>query len=94
MSDATASTANQAKIKLRPVDLWQMWISVGFGIVLVALVIAGVLLNRSATEIATLLTMMSIGPGFSLYFSCHMGMVVRIARLEQRLAELEASRRS
>ena len=41
-------------------------------------------------EIGTLLTMMSI-PGWYLLVAFHTGTVVRIAKLEQRLAELEAS---
>ena len=93
MPDAKASTANQAKLKLRSSDLWQIGILVGYGIVMCAMVLAGVLMKRSGSEISTGVTVMLMG-GWGVMSMTHMVQLTRIAKLEQRLAESESSRRS
>ena len=94
MPDEKASTTNQAKFKLRPGDWWQIGILHFFLFSTSAFFIAEVMLNHSPSEISFSLLGMMLAPGLFLYVSFHSAMVFRVAKLEQRLAELEASRRS
>ena len=93
MPDAKVSSTNQAKLKLRPADLWQMGTLVAYGILMCATLLAAVLLKRSGSEISTGVIVWLMG-GWGLFLQAHIGQQFRIAKLEQQLAESELSRRS
>ncbi len=94
MSVPNANTVNPSKLKLRPSDLWPTWLMVGYGVVMVLLALVGVLTKRSATEIGTMMALNWQPVGWFLLISIHLGQQVRIAKLEQRLADLELGQKS
>ena len=94
MSVSSMNSVKQSKLKLGPRDLWHTWLMLGYGIVIAALILVGVVTKRSATEIGTMMALNWLPVGWFLLIPIHIGQQVRIARLEQRLAELESGQKS
>ena len=94
MSVSSMNTVNQSKLKFGRRDLWPTWLMLGYGIVMAALILVGVVTKRSATEIGTMMALNWLPVGWFLLIPIHIGQQVRIAKLEQRLADLESSQNS
>jgi hypothetical protein len=92
LKSSLASSANSSQLKLSSSDLWPSWILAGYGDVMAVVAVAGVLMRRLSVEIGTSLTH-ALLTGWFLLTSFYFGQQVRVARLENRLADLESAPR-